>query len=269
LFRIDRRLVNVSGVKFKNFDTDETHEADAEDEVRDAAASTEAERAENAERAAEAAVNEYISAARSETESKIEEILEKAREQAAQIIVEAREDAEEQHKKAWQEGFEEGSNEGRRTYDEKIDEKIRQDDETLKRVLDEIYQERERTYAELEEEVTKLALEIVKKIINPAEEALGDVFISLIKNALRQMSTDGKIVIRVGPVEYERFFSSGAATIELDSGITVNATVLRDVTLDEGDLIIDTDDVTINAGIESQLQYVKLSFERANQYEPD
>ena len=111
--------------------------------------------------------------------------------------------------------------------------------------------------------------EIVRKIINPPAEELDDVFISLIKNALRQMSTDGKIVIRVGAAEYERFFSSGAAEIELDSGITVKATVLRDVSLNDGDCIIDTDDVTINAGIDSQLQYVKIAFERANQYEPD
>jgi len=131
-----------------------------------------------------------------------------------------------------------------------------------------MYEERERTYSELEFETTNLAIEIVRKIINPAEEELDNVFTSLIKNALRQMSTDSKIVLRVGPKEYERFFSSGAATIELDSGVTVKAAVLRDVSLNDGDLIIDTEDVTVNAGIESQLQYVELAFERANQYEP-
>jgi len=83
------------------------------------------------------------------------------------------------------------------------------------------------------------------------------------------MPTEGKIVLRVGSKEYERFFSSGAATLELDSGITVNASVIRDVSLNEGDLIIDTDDVTVNAGLDSQLQYVQIAFERANQYEPD
>ena len=83
------------------------------------------------------------------------------------------------------------------------------------------------------------------------------------------MSTDGKIVLRVGATEYERFFSLGATEIELDSGAIVKAAVLRDVSLSDGDLIIDTDDVTINAGIDSQLQYVELAFERANQYEPD
>jgi len=257
LFRIDRRLVNLAGTKFNRQGTDEAPEVGAEGEFPDAAAS------------AEALANEYLSAARIETESKIDEILADARDKAAQIILDARDDAEETHKKAWQEGFEEGSDEGRRNYEKKTTDKIREDDETLKRVLDEIYEERERIYGELEGEVTNLALEIVRKIINPAEDELGDVFLSLIKNALRQMSTEGKVVIRVGPAEYERFFSSGAAVIELDSGVTVKASILRDVSLDDGDCIIDTDDVTVNAGIESQLKYVKLSFERANQYEPE
>jgi len=262
LFRIDRSLVNVSGLKIKSFDADDnTEEVDAEGEHPDAATS------------AEAMVSEYLSAAKNETEAKIDAILDDARAKAAQIITDAEEKAEEERERAWQEGFEEGSEkgseEGKRSYDEQIAKKIKEDDEALKRVLDELYEERERTYNEIEEATTNLALEIVRKIINPAEEELNNVFTSLIKNALRQVSTDGKIIIRVGASEYERFFSSGAAEIELDSGVTVKATVLRDVSLNDGDLIIDTDDVTINAGIDSQLQYVKLAFERANQYEPD
>jgi len=261
LFRIDRRLVNVSGLKINKFDSDETTEVDAEGEFPDAAASAAAN--------AEAAVNDYINAAKSETEQKIESILEGARKEAKKIIENAHEEAEEEREVARQEGYKVGEEEGRRSFDEKIEAKIREDDETLKRVLDEIYDERERTYKELEDEVINLSLEIVRKIFDPAEEELNNVFTSLIKNALKQMSTDGKVVIRVGAAEYERFFSSGAAVFELDSGVTVKASVLRDVSLEDGDCIIDTDDVTVNAGVESQLQYVKLAFERANQYEPD
>ena len=285
MFRIDRRLVKVSEVKLNNFDKLELEsdseeeedelpkEVDAEGEVPDAETSveaiTETEAIANAEAIAENVVNEYLSAAKSETETKIEAILENARIEADNIVSKAHDEADEERERARKEGFEEGAEEGRRSYDDRIAEKNREQDEELKRVLDKIYEDRERAYAELEGEVVELALDIVRKIINPAEEALGDVFLSLIKNALKQMSTDNKVVIRVSPEEYERFFSSGAATIELDSGITVKASVLRDISLQEGDCIIDTEDVTVNAGVESQLQYVKLAFERANQYEPD
>jgi len=262
LFRIDRSLVKVSGLRINRFDADEKTEVGAED------ATTSVSPIEDYTSRAEAMVNEYLSAAEAEMNEKVEKILDDAREQAATIIFQAREDAEEQRAKGWQEGFEEGSAKGRQHFDDELNKKINEDDEALKRVLDEIYDERERTYNELEDEVTKLSLEIVRKIINPSEDELGTVFLSQIKNALRQMATDGKIIIRVGASEYERFFSSGAVEIELDSGTVVKAAVMRDVSLEDGDLIIDTDDVTINAGLNSQLQYVKLSFERANQYEP-
>ncbi|MCL2821103.1 MAG: FliH/SctL family protein [Oscillospiraceae bacterium] len=263
MFRIDRSLVKISGIKFKNFDADENSEVGAEGELPDATTSAESAYS------MEAALNQYISDAEIEINKQKEEILDQAKEEAASIIFKGREDAEEERQKGWQEGFEEGSQKGKTAYDEQLAEKIKEDDEALKRVLDELYEERDRTFGGLEEETTKLALEIVRKIINPAEDALGDVFTSLIKNALRQLTTDSKIVIRVGPTEYERFFSSGAAEIELDSGAVVKAAVLRDVSLNEGDCIIDTDDVTVNAGIDSQLKYVELAFERANQYEPE
>jgi len=253
--------------RINKVDAGDNTEAVAEVDVSDAAVLT------NPASSAEAVINEYLNAAKTETEAKIDAILEDARAQADKIISDAKDEAVEIHKEARLEGFDEGKaegiEEGKRSYDLKLAEKIREDDDALKKVLDEIYQERERIYSELEEETVNLTLDIVRKIINPAEEILGDVFLSQIKNALRQMTAEEKVVIRVGASEYERFFSSGAATIELDSGITVNASVLRDVALNEGDLIIDTNEVTINAGLESQLQYVKIAFERANQYEPD
>ena len=268
MFRIDRRFVNVSGVKFNKLDAeDETPEVGAEGEEPDATTSAESTPS------AEEALHEYLTAAKNETESKIEGILSDARKQAAQIISDAHDEADEERKRGYEQGFEDGSEkgaeEGRKKYDEMIEAKIREDDETLKRVIDEMYEERERTNRELEDEATGLAIEIVRKILNPPEDELIDVFTPMIKNALRQMPTDSKIVLRVGPKEYERFFSTGAAKIELDSGATVNASVLRDISLNDGDLIIDTDDVTINAGLDSQLQYVQLAFERANQYEPE
>ena len=268
MFRIDRRFVNVSGVKFNRLDTDEApEEVGAEGDVPDAATS------EKIVPTAEDVVNEYLTAAKNETESKIDAILNDARKQAAQVLLNAENEAEEERKRGYEQGFQEGmakgTEEGKLKYDEKIEKKKLEDDETLKRVIEEMYQERERVYSQMEDEATNLAIEIVRKILNPAEKELADFFTPMIKNALRQMSTDSKIVLRVGAKEYERFFSSGAATIELDSGVTVKASVLRDVSLNDGDLIIDTDDVTVNAGLDSQLRYVELAFERANQYEPE
>ena len=99
-------------------------------------------------------------------------------------------------------------------------------------------------------------------MINPAEELIGGAFESLIRNALKQISPDGRVIIRVGTAEYERFFSSGSAVFVLDSGVEVKASVLRDVSLGCGDLIIDTENETINAGLSSQLKQIALAFEK-------
>jgi len=174
----------------------------------------------------------------------------------------ARDQAEEERSCAWKEGYAEGSEEGRRSYDEQLSDKMRENEESLKRVLFELYEERDRTYSGLEAEAVGLALEVVRKIFNPAEGELSGVFMSLIKNAMKQIAPDGKIIIRVGPVEYENFFASGSTVIELEGGVTVTASVLRDISLTKGDCIIDTEVATINAGIESQLKHIQLAFSR-------
>ena len=289
MFRIDRSLVNVSAHKIANFDVknkdkdkSKSKEKDKDEESTidldfdpdldsdfDSDPEFDPEPTPDPVKLAEEMLREHISAAEQELQEKAEAIINDAKTEAAQILIETRDEIEEEKNRGFQEGYIEGVAEGKHSYEEKTQEKIAADDKVLKNVLDELYNEQERLVAETESGTIDLAIEIVKKVIAPAEDELGTVFTSLIKNALRQMSTDGKIVIRVGPDEFERFFSSGAATIELDSGVTVSATVMKDLTMNEGDLIIDSDEGTVNAGIDSQLEYVKIAFERANQYEPD
>jgi flagellar assembly protein FliH len=287
LFRIDRSLVKVSRHKPQSFgienidalsgDDSETDSEYIGDELHDALPSDPLPTVDEvAEILAQEKLNEYMMIAELEMQEKAQALIDDARVQAAQIELAAREDAEEARKEGWQEGYTEGVAEGKRSFDDKLkecdetlEEKLHIDDKQLKSVLEELYVEQERISAETEAETVRLSLEIVKKIIGPAEEELGTVFTSLVKNTLRQMSTDGKIIIRIGPKEYERFFSSGVANIELDSGIVVTATVMKDLNMDENELIIDSDEGTVNASIDLQLEYVKIAFERANQYEPD
>ncbi|MCL2627849.1 MAG: FliH/SctL family protein [Oscillospiraceae bacterium] len=265
MFRIDRRFVKLTASGVRKANSEEKREVDAEGEVPEAATSAELPEIPS--------YNDVYMQYETEAEAQAQEILTDAKTKAAQLIEDAQDEIEEQRQRAYDEGhaegFSKGDLEGRQIHDDKLNEQLRENEDALKRVLDEIARERENTLATLEEEITTLSLEIVKKIINPAEEELNNVFTSLIKNALRQMPTDGKFIIRVAPNEYEKYFSSGSAAIELDSGTIVTATILRDVALEDGDCVIDTEDVTVNAGLPSQFNYVKLAFERANQYEPD
>jgi len=261
LFRIDRNYVNLGATRFVQVDNGEGTEAGAVGESLNAAASVSI--LAQAQSQAKEQAREILLEAEEKAKAIADKIIEDARDEIAILMVNAREQAEEEGRKAWQEGYTEGSEKGKREFDEQLKEKIREDDEMLKRVINEIYDERERTYSVLEDEVIELALEIVRKVINPTEETIGGVFESLVRNALKQMAPVEKVILRVSPAEYERFFSSGSATFELDSGVTVSASILRDASLVKGDCIIDTTDETVNAGIESQLKYIKLAFDRA------
>jgi len=197
-----------------------------------------------------------------EARTAAEQIMQDARDDAAIMMVEARDQAQEDRRRAWQEGYNEGADEGKRSFDDDLAAKQREDDEKLQRVISEVYSERERTYDNLEDEIISLALDIVRKVIRPAEEQMGGVFEPLVRNALKQMAPVDKVIIRISSTDYERFFSSGRALFELESGTKVSASFLRDASLNEGDCIIDTADETVNAGFETQLRYVKLAFEK-------
>jgi len=288
LFRIDRNLVNLSVARYVQVDTDTK---DAEVGAVGAALDAMTSAAAMVHGQSQKILLEAEAAAKMRAES----IIEDARNEATALIDSAQEQIEEDRRNAWQEGFAVGAQEGKREHDEaleaqlrenneklaaklrEIDEsvaaksrgddekfaaKLREDDEKLGRIIGELYEERTRTYDALEDEIIGLALDIVRKIINPSGEEFGDTFQTLIKNALRQMNPDGKIVIRVSLTDYERFFPSGGAVFELDSGVTVTASILKDTLLGTGDCIIDADDTTINAGFDSQMKYVQLAFNK-------
>jgi len=254
LFRIDRNLVKLSTMRSLSSDNESIGEAAAVGIYPDAAVSM--------ADIALAQAQEIIDEAEQKANERAARIVDEARDDVAMLMVNAREEAEDIRRDAWQEGFADGSEEGRRSFDEKLAAKISEDDEKLRRVLQELNDARERVYEGLEKDVVELAMGIVKKVIDPVGDDFGGVFEALIKNALKQINPDGKVVLRVCTADYERFFPTGNARFELDEGVTVSASILKDSMLGSGDLIIDTGDVTVNAGVDTQLKYISLAFER-------
>ena len=251
MFRIDRNYVHVAATRLVQIAAIDTEDRIEEYKRKEAMATT-LSRADFISR-------EIINEAR----IKAERMIRDAQNDVEALLVTVGERAKEDRRRAWQEGFAEGSIEGKHSFDGQLAEKMRLDDTILKGFMDKINDERERTYSGLEDEVKALALEVVKKVIDPAEEELEDVFESLIRNALKKLNLEKSVTIRVSPEEYDRFFPSGNAVFNLDSGTTVTASVVRDVALNELDCIIDYEGATVNAGLDSQLKYIKLAFNDA------
>ena len=306
MFRIERDLVLLGATRtikaiqvdiksLGDYESNNTTEAGVAGENQDAAASATTvttaavKLRSSAEIEAEAKARKIVGNAVTEAETKAHEILNAAEEEASKMMADAENEAEEvtrdakekaaeERGRAKQEGFAEGEKAGKHSYDERLEARLselneeygskrREDDEKLRRVIEELYEERTRAFDRLEEEIVKLSLEIVKKVVNPPpDEAGGEggAFEMLIRNALRQINPDGKVLIRVSPAEYERFFSSGSAVFAMDAGVTLTASILRDASLKAGDCVIDTEEETVNAGLDSQLKYIQLAFDRAD-----
>ena len=246
MFRIDRNQINLAAARSIRVESDDT-ETDAADVNLYAAAS--------AAYLAEETIRD--------AEEKASLIVDEARNEVAALLLTTREEAKEERRRAWQEGYAEGAEEGRRVVTEKYQNKMREDSEKLNRVIGELFAERELTYSGLEADTVGLTLEIAKKIIDPADEAIEGAFEMLIRNALKQIAPESKVVIRVSPTEYERFFSSGSAVFELDKGSTVTASILKDASLGKNDCLIDTDKETVNAGFDKQMEYITIALTEA------
>jgi len=289
LFKIDKNLVNVAAsiravheVKTEAAPTGDTLSAEAlqgsvavqESNVRAINAAKKV--AEQAQHAAKKAAKDALDSAALIAEDTMEkaktdaaDIISYAKSEADKILNAAREQGEADRARAEKEGFDEGfakgeeqglaagQEEGRRSFDDKVEE----DDEMLRRVIVAIHEERERAVHDLEDDLVNLALGIVRKVIHLENNE--EVFGAMIRNALKEVDLSGKLVIRVCAEDYERFFESGVATFETESGVTVTAAVLKDPSLSDGDCIIDTETETLNAGMESQLKYVELAFNQA------
>ena len=295
LFRIDRQHVNLAyhrSVEIQPFELPEFseendiagHETDpqrsvdapaSENPLLDAEpydfAANEQERQELADEISEAEragivemlkKTEEAQAILDEAELEAQQIIEAADIEAEEIIKAANEQAEKVLEDARQqghsEGYDAGLEEGKLVYDNKS----RQDDEYLAGVIAELHKGFEEAKIGLEAEVLDLSLQILRKVINFSSEEDYEPFMPMLKNALKHIRLGSKVYIRTSAEQYERFFSTGSANIELDGGITVEAAVLREYSMKPGGVIIDTDSETINAGFETQLKQLELIFKQ-------
>lgn len=239
MFRIDRSMVNVSNVELLINGTELVEPAYKE----------------------EAALLERCRQAEEDYERYLkisEELVLKATQEAGKLMRQAEQDVLDIRAQGYKEGFEAGQAEAR----EQFLAQEQKDASAIRELLQNMGNSWEALFADVEQDFIELCLETVKKIINLAMEKDDTIFESLIKNALRHMKREGKITIRIGSREYERFFAEGSAVFVLGDE-AVNAIMVNDPMLPDGGCIIESDAGTVNAGIDSQLKYLTLSFDKA------
>lgn len=189
-----------------------------------------------------------------------EEVFERASEQAARVLEQADNDAKHIVQQAyvqcdsikndaWQEGYrlgkEEGTKEARRLHAQELN--------ALAALIEHIGALRGQIIDELERDVVALSLDIASKIVRRELSRSDEAYMNIVRGALRNLKSDGKVSVRVSPQEYERFFKDGSGRLGLNTE-TITVTAVADDTLRVGDLIIDSETGSINAGVETQLR---------------
>jgi flagellar biosynthesis/type III secretory pathway protein FliH len=84
------------------------------------------------------------------------------------------------------------------------------------------------------------------------------IFEDMMQTALARLRKEGKIVIRMSPEEYRNFSSPNAQFVINNERI--QAAIVEEPLFGKGDLIVESEGETINAGVDSQLRYIELAF---------
>ncbi|MDR0951735.1 MAG: hypothetical protein LBM18_02315 [Oscillospiraceae bacterium] len=191
-----------------------------------------------------------------EAENEAKRIVSEAQTQAQMLINDAETEAGQIFEQAERQGLAEGSAKASLI----LEKKLNDDDERLFGALAEIESEKKRIIGQLETQLVTLALDVARKIIEVSIDSDEAAFSSLIKGALRQARVRDEIVIHLSVGDCRRYFPEGVATFEL-GGETIRAAVVSESELEDGSLLIDTPEATIDAGLETQLRAVRLAFE--------
>lgn len=202
-------------------------------------------------------LEEAVTAKRAELDAMTKQV-DAAKKQAEQLVADARSEADGIRDAARQEGHAEGVAQAQAAVAaERQSEKMAVEDSlvTLSRAKDEIF-------SQLEESVLDLSMYIAERIIKTEVAKNDEIFVNIVKNTLKRLKNQTEITIKVGKEEYEKLHGEAGQEFmqELsNSGINIK----QDLALDNGDLVVETEYGTINAGIRTQLKRLGYAMREA------
>jgi flagellar assembly protein FliH len=216
--------------------------------------------------AAQAEANEIVQmadmAASKEKQEKTEEaetVLAQAKEEAERLVSEAKQTAEkleadtrstldEEKTAALNQAREEGRNDGYAEGKAEVDRLIERTHVVLERAQD----KRGEILVQTEEEVIRLVLLMVRKVVKVISENQREVVVSNVIEALKKVKDRGNIIIRVNLEDLKLTTEHTKDFIKMLEGVK-SVQVAEDSSVDSGGCVIETDFGEIDARISSQL----------------
>jgi len=182
-------------------------------------------------------------------------IIEEANEEAKRIIEEKYDEIEKLKKIELEEAYKKGFNKGYEEAKTKTSDIIKEA-QNIKKSLED---RKDSIYREAEEEIVKLILDSVKKIIGDEIQQNKDIIISQIKIALEKCTYREKVTIKVSSEDYPNVLVKKNVIESLVEGIS-ELEIIEDKFLKKGDCIVDTPSGEVNSSIKLQLEQLQKAF---------
>lgn len=183
-----------------------------------------------------------------------EEIINSAKLEAEEIVAKAEADAnnlkEEIISDAKDEGYQSGLNQAM--------EETQQKKEEAEKILSDARKEKEELLSSAEPEIIELVNNVINKLVNNAKIINKDVIKCVIRKGLSQTKIMGDIFIHVSSDDFEAVTEAKEEIMaEVDGN--ANIEIVKDLSLNAGDCLIETPFGNIDCGISQQLEEVKNS----------
>ena len=194
-----------------------------------------------------------------ETAAQAEAMKADAQKSADSILREANDRVASIEQEAKEIGYAEGYQAGQKKANIEAAARKETESEEFQTLLKNINEQRVHMIENLEAEIVSLVINIVKKIIKVKLKEDDQIFLNMIADAIGQLKSKGKIIVRVAEEQYQELFSEGNQTFKIDDQL-VSVTVIEEGQFSDGDCIIETVGEAIDIGINTQIKYIEMAF---------
>lgn len=179
---------------------------------------------------------------------KADKIIQEAQKEAELILDNAKQRADELINEAMASGFEMGKKEAQK----ELDEKIKSMELSVNEFMDGFNKKYDELFDSLQKDVFELSISIAEKIINYELDKGEECYISIVKKALSKLKKDEKANIKISEQDFNRLFPSLERELKQYEG----KIVVADENLSKGDLIVETHNEIIDAGVNTQINAI-------------
>ena len=216
------------------------------------------------------AISDDIQQAMAELERSRDEaqaVRDAANAEAESLLEKARASASERFEAARIEGYARGEAEameaGARKTDEEIADLLQRERDAFAALIAEMNARRETMFSSMERHVLQLSLAIAEKIIGKAIDDDDTVFVGMVKSAIEQVKSVGRVTVHVGQEDYQKYYAAGSFSMELfDESVRIS--VVEDPSLARGGCVVETPDEMIDASIRTQISLIREAFNQGD-----